>query len=667
MANFADVKRIVVFRLRLLLAAVAAVMLAACASMGRPEGGPKDYDPPLFVRSSPAPSALNVSGNKINIYFNENVQLEDPTTKVVVSPAQKNQPVVSASGRRVTVELRDTLIPNTTYTIDFADAIADLNEKNVLDGFAIDFATGPSIDSLRISGMVLEARNLEPAQGILVGVYSNLSDTALTTLPFERITKTNQLGQFTLRNLKPGTYRIFAVKDQNRDYHWDRSEDVAFFDTTITPTSERVMVNDTLAGADGSDSIVAREITVFHPNNILLTWFNEDYKAQYLMNNKRTERNRLYFEMGAPSDTLPRIRPLNGPREGQDISRWAVLEASPTRDTLNYWITDSAVILQDSLLIGIDYLRTDSLDRLVWTTDTLRMFMRPSKVKQEKKKEKDEEEADSVPRIEFLELTSSASGVQDINRGITLTTTVPIARLDTAAIHLETLVDTVWTATAPPRVVPAREHETMVVTLEKEWEPGAKYRLTVDSASVYNIYGLFNKPLTSEFTVKKQEDYSALFFNILGLDGRPAVVELLNSSDKVSASAPVNGGGSAALEFVPPGAYYVRLFIDANGNGRWDTGNVKSGLQPEEVYYFPKKLNLRKNWDVEQSWNIYETALDLQKPLEIKQNKPPKTAKQREEEDRLRQEKEKNGHNHGEEEEDPYADPYQQWGYPTNY
>ena len=127
------------------------------------------------------------------------------------------------------------MLPNTTYTIDFADAIKDLNEGNVLDGLAIDFSTGDSIDTLCISGMVLEARNLEPAQGMLVGIYSNLSDTAITSLQLERIAKTNQLGQFTVRNLKPGQYQIFALNDVNRDYRWDRTEDVAFYDVAVSP------------------------------------------------------------------------------------------------------------------------------------------------------------------------------------------------------------------------------------------------------------------------------------------------------------------------------------------------------------------------------------------------------------------------------------------------
>lgn len=189
--------------LRLLFIIVATAFFAACASIGHPEGGPRDETPPVYVRSNPKPGQLRFDGSKITVDFDENVSIDDPMNKVVVSPAQRTTPVVTANGRRVTVELRDSLVPNTTYTIDFADAIKDLNESNVLDGFALDFATGDTIDTLRVSGMVFEARTLEPAQGMLVGVYSNLSDTAVSTLPFERITKTNQLGQFTLRNIRP--------------------------------------------------------------------------------------------------------------------------------------------------------------------------------------------------------------------------------------------------------------------------------------------------------------------------------------------------------------------------------------------------------------------------------------------------------------------------------
>lgn len=636
--------------MRLLLTVIAGALLAACASMGRPEGGPVDVDPPVFVKSNPAPSQLNVKGNKIEIIFNENVQIENPSEKVVVSPAQQIQPVITALGRKVTVELRDTLIPSTTYTIDFSDAISDLNEKNLLDGFAIDFSTGDNLDSLRISGMVLQASNLEPAQGMLVGAYSNLADSAISTLRFERITKTNQLGQFTIRNLKPGTYRVFAVNDLNRDFHWDRSEDIAFYDTTITPTAEVIQVADTLRGADGSDSIVMMNATRFMPNDILLTWFNEDYHAQYLADNKRPERNRIEIRLGAPTDTLPTFIPVNGPRAGVDLRKLAVLEASPTLDTLSYWLTDSAVILQDSLLLQATYQRVDSLDRLEWTTDTLRLFMRPSKTK---KKEQKKEDGDSVPAIEFLKLRIDGGATRDLYRDIVITSELPLASVDTSAISLEMLVDTVWTRVDPPALLPSPQFSNKKMTLRAPWKEGEKYRLLIDSASVTDIYGHFNRPVKADFTIKKKDEYSTLIFNINGLDSHPAIVELLNGDNMVKTAPVVDG--RATFNYVDPGTYYARLYLDDNNNGRFDDGSYSERRQPEEVYYYNKKITLKQNFTARQTWNIYELPLDMQKPLEIKKNKP-----------KLRPD-ELNRNKADEEEEDEYdqyTDPYLQYGFP---
>ncbi|MDE6082043.1 MAG: Ig-like domain-containing protein, partial [Muribaculaceae bacterium] len=276
-----------------LVAVVLSLLMAACASMGRPEGGPRDEDPPVYVRSNPMPGQVRFDKNRVEIFFDENVQLDNPQSKVVVSPAQRLTPQVIAGCKRITVELRDTMLPNTTYTIDFADAIADLNEKNVLDGFALDFATGDSIDSLRVSGMLFEARNLEPAQQMLVGVYSNIADSAISTLKLERIARTNQYGQFTIRGMKPGQYRIYAINDVNRDYKWDRSEDVAFYDFIIEPSAVNFEVTDTLLASDGTDSIAQRPGVQYLPNDILLTWFNENYTPQYLGDYKRTDSTRI--------------------------------------------------------------------------------------------------------------------------------------------------------------------------------------------------------------------------------------------------------------------------------------------------------------------------------------------------------------------------------------
>ena len=621
--------------MRWLLAAAAALALAACASMGRPQGGPRDTDPPVFVGSNPAPGATDVSRTKISILFDENVQVSDPMTKVVISPAQRTTPIVMAAGHRVNVELRDTLLPNTTYTVDFADAISDLNEGNPIDGFSLAFSTGPVIVSLQISGMVLCAENLEPAQGMLVGAYANLSDTAITTLPFDRITKTNQLGQFTIRNLAPGSYRVYAVNDNNRDYHWDRSEDVAFLSEIIVPSVSEGMVSDTLEAADGSDSIVIHPGSIYAPDDVLLTWFNEKYKPQYLVKNERPDRHLIEFEMGAPAASLPEMTVLNGPRAGRRLMDMAVVNSSATLDTIQLWLTDSALIMQDTIALRTTYMRTDTLDQLSPQTDTLQLMVRGlrqrlKREEQERKKQQKEweerrkrgEEVDTTPKPVFVTTRIDGSSVFDVFQPIGLTFSQPLKSLDMQAVHLQVKDnDTTWVEVEPPMLAKAGEYRPMHYVASYEWEPGATYKLTIDSLGIMGIYDQGNAPFSQTFSVRKESDYSTITFNIVGLDSVAAVVELLSASDMPLKRKPVEGG-KVVFDHTLPNTYYARLFIDRNGNGLYDGGSLTEGIQPEEVYYYPKKIPLKQRWDVVQSWNVYELPLDAQKPLDIKKNKP---------------------------------------------
>ena len=623
--------------MRTLLWACMAILAGACASMGRPEGGARDEEPPVFVRSNPTPGSTNVQPSRMVVTFNENVQLEDAFNKVIVSPAMKTPPQVTANGRRVTVNFRDTLRHNTTYTVDFADAIKDLNEGNVLDGFAIDFSTGDSIDSLRISGIVLCAENLEPAQGMLVGVYTDMSDTALTTLPLDRIARTNQYGHFTIRNLRDENYRIFAINDVNRDYHWDRTEDIAFYDQTVRPWVENISVTDTLYASNGEDSLVTRPGLRFMPNDILLTWFNTNYKSAYLADYKRPERRIIDIVLGAPTDTLPTLTIVDGaPGAGRSDSLWSLVKNNATNDTLRYWITDPEVIASDSLRLAVRYPRTDSLDRPVWTTDTLRFYFRDPK---KSKKEIEAEQArlaaliqvDSItgdtivlpdPRREMLTINNRSGMTLDINKPFRLNFSTPVASIDTAAWHLEMKVDTLW---EPVRfaIIPDSTDLLLNRIVDFEHKPGERYRLTIDSLAAVSVYNTHNKLPTAEIGVRTLEEYSSLILKSPDGDSLRMVVQLLNSSDVPQYTAIKKPDSeSVTISYFTPGTYYLRAFIDSNPNGKWDTGNPLDSIQPEEVFYFAKKLNLRKNWDVEQTWNLYELAIDDQKPYAIKKNKP---------------------------------------------
>ncbi|MBD5235342.1 MAG: Ig-like domain-containing protein [Barnesiella sp.] len=614
---------------------VAVVLLAACASIGRPQGGERDELPPVFVHSDPAPGSLNFKGNRLSIYFDENIKMEDVMNKVVVSPVQKTPPSVIANGKRLSVEFRDTLVPDATYTIDFSDAIRDLNEGNILDGFAIDFSTGDKRDSLVIAGMLFEARNLEPAQGMIVGVYSNLSDTAITTLPFDRIAKTNQYGQFVLRNLAPGTYNLYAVNDLNRDYHWDRSEDVAFLGETVVPEVTGITVTDTLRASNGMDSIVMRQGVRYLPNDLLLTWFNENYRSQYLKNHTRIDSTRIAIEFGAPTDSLPEITLLNTTAAGRRLDEIARMDYSAAGDSITYWLTDRDVIATDTLHVAMRYLRTDTLDQLSWTTDTLRLLNRESSRfhKELDKRNKDREKLrkklqeagrDTIftDKPAFITFEPSTRSNQELNRPLYITASQPLDTIYQDRIHLEMRVDTVWVDARPGAVARDSVNRQMRYVLDHKWKEGERYRLTIDSAAVTGIYGNVNEGSKVEFTVKSLEDYSNIRFKLSGIpEGEEMVVELLNAQDRPVATAPAIDG-TATFTFVSPGTYYARAFVDSNRNGVWDTGNIAEKRQAEDVYYYSKKLALKKNWDLDQSWDLNELPIEAQKPEAIKKNKP---------------------------------------------
>lgn len=618
--------------------------LAACANLGHPTGGPRDVKPPRYVGSNPMPGATNVKSSKFSIYFDENIQLDDPNSKVVISPTQKEMPELFANGKRLDITLRDSLIPNVTYTIDLADAVKDLNEGNVLDGMALDFATGDSIDTLQISGMVLHARDLEPAQGMLVGVYSTPADSNILTRRFERIARTNQLGQFTVRNLAPGEYQLFALNDMNRDYFWDRTEDVAFSSVLLSPSVDHREVSDTIT----EDSIVVNTVVDYLPNNVLLGWFNEEYQAQYLKTYKRQTRNVIQLEMAAPADSLAELTIVT---LGSDTTlRLPLLDVSlmthtPGLDTLTFWLRDSAVIAADTMMIETRYRRVDTLSNLVWATDTLKFNFRaprsgknkneaPRAMTLQEKIDSIRRKNDTIPIDTFALMQPSTfltinlkNSTQEVNKPLLFSFASPIDSLPAGAMRIEYMPDSVFIPLEPqPQIVPADDWSFTNYMADVKWQPGGKYRLVGDSLAVKDIYGLWIRNVEQPFSVRSLDEYSTIKFNISGLpDSVQAIVELLNEQDKPQRTVPVVGG-TATFEYLLPATYYARLFIDSDLNGEWTNGDLKLRRQPEDVYYFSKKLALKKNWDRAEDWDINALAVDMQKPDAIKKNKPKRMA-----------------------------------------
>ena len=662
-----------------LLTLAVGIILAACASIGSPEGGPRDYTPPQVTRTSPEANALNFKGQKVEIIFDEIVNLKDQQKKVIISPAPKTQPLIRTVGKKVTVEFRDELEENTTYVIDFSNAIEDNNEGNQLDGYSFAFSTGDEIDTLAVSGIVLRANDLEPMQHVIVGLHSNLDDTAFTHVPLERVSRTNDLGKFTIRNLKPGSYHVFALSDVDGDYRMARTEDIAFLDEVIVPSTSEYTSQDTVFTFDRRvDTVMTATHTLYLPNDLLLCMFNEGYRNHYVRQTSRPEANKLHILFGAPNDSLPQLEVLH-PAEHE--RNWYRVERTMTNDSLFYWITDSALIKTDTLIVAMTYLRTDTAERLEQVTDTVRFgYRKPnSQIKEEEKKAKEREdrakrlaqllekqekaaaqgkelgegELEEIKELQHvdpnaipkLKMELAKSGSIDIGDSIILRFDTPIASIDPRGVHLDIKRDTLWVPyPVVPSLRPVNDLNPMRYWLPVTALPDSTYRLTIDSAAVTSVYGLHNDPLIKEMKVKGTEEYANVFFKV-NVKG-DAFVELLGSGEKVMRTVKVKDGAFELLN-VTPNTYYLRLILDSNGNGQWDTGNYGNHLQPEEVYYYPKRLKLRRNWDLDETWNIYETALDLQKPDDIKHNKP--------EEAKNKVEKKQNKTGNEDEEEDEFS------------
>lgn len=603
------------------------VMLYSCASIGRPDGGPYDETPPRFIGSTPAAGALNNQRTKVSLLFDEFIKLEKATEKVVVSPPQVQQPEIKASGKRIQVNLLDSLKANTTYTIDFSDAIVDNNEGNPLGNFTFTFSTGTQIDTMEVSGTVLDASNLEPIKGILVGLHSNLNDSAFTKLPFDRVARTDSRGRFSIRGVAPGKYRIYGLMDADQTFTFNqKSEVIAFNDSLVIPRmEERIRMDTAWVDSLTYDTIVERKYMHYLPDDLILRAFKEFNYSQYLIKSERLVPQKFTFYFAGQADTLPTLKGLNF-----DERDAFVIEKNPRNDTIHYWVKDSLLFKQDTLAISLTYLYTDTLNQLVSRTDTLNLVSKQKYKKEEpekKKKKKKKDEEDEPEPTKFLPVNVGAPSSMDVYGSISLTFDEPIARFDSAAIHLKEKVDTLW------KDIPF-EFEQDSLNLKRfnlyyDWEPGNEYEFSVDSTAFHGIYGLFTDKIKQGFKVCKLEEYASITFLVTGADST-AFVELLDAQDKVVRRRRLTDGGYADFYFLNPGKYCARLVNDRNGNGIWDTGNFEKGEQPEEVYYYNMILEPKANWDLDkQSWDIHAIPLDKQKLDELKKQKPDEDKKKK--------------------------------------
>lgn len=622
-------------KLLYLLAVSSCLLAISCARMGNPDGGWYDDTPPYVVNSSPADRATNVKPKRVSIYFNEFIKLEDAQNKVIISPPQLEMPEIKASGKRVIVDLKDTLKENTTYSIDFGDAISDFTEGNPMGNYAFTFSTGSVIDTLQVSGYVLNAENLEPIKGIQVGLYDDLSDTAFLKKPMIRISRTDSRGHFVIKGVAPGTYRCYALQDADNNYIYNqKAEMVGFSHDTFEPSWKPDTRQDTIwRDSLHIDNIVRVPYTHFLPDDITLLAFTALQDNRYLLKTERTEPHKIGFYFTYGDSVPPTIRGLNFASDSAFI-----VEPSLKNDTVYYWLRDTALVNQDTLRMEVQYMMTDTTNMLVSKTDTLditpkesyekRMKAKQKEIekweKEQEKKKKHDEPYDSVMPTEQLNLKINPAGSLSPESIVTIESPTPLLRIDTAAIHLYTKVDSLWYDA--DYVLKPSAHNIRSYTLTADWKPETEYSLEIDSAAIEDIYGLVIGPIKQGMKVKSEDDYSTLTVNLSGIQDTAIIVQLLTSSESVVMQNKAKNG-VAEFYYVNPGKYYLRAFVDSNGNGQWDTGDYYADRQAEAVYYYPEETECKAKWDVTRNWNLTARKRFDQKPAAIVKQKADKEKK----------------------------------------
>ena len=566
-----------------------ALLLIGCANRGiGPQGGPRDTIPPKLVKEVPLNRTTNFNAKKIEISFNEYIQGDKVVDNVLISPPMREVPEIKFVSKRVMVQLMDSLRPETTYTIDFGNAICDFTEKNPIKGYRYAFSTGEVIDSMSIEGKVVNSEDLKPMAGIMVGAYASDADSAFETQPFDYVAKTDSLGYFRIDNMRPGRYSVYALQDISRDYFYQPGEGLAFgLQAQSTYKVDSLGVDSTIVDSVAVDSLP------------ILYFFKEEKTRLYFQRALRNEQYLMQFLFAGKRDSVPTFRALRPSEVDSAYSdsnyvdwtpycRWSYNE---TNDTITAWLTDSIAFIQDSIFVEVGHYRTDSVYELEWAVDTVKCIYRAPRLTEKLMKERRKQWENRKVKVE-----SNAKGNFGIDLPVILTFAMPIDSLQEDSITLWRKQDTVYLPLEYQ--LQPMDDIGLKYKVVYPWKSEEAYEIRIDSAAVRDVYGKVNNKSVIQFKLRSVEEYSTLLVYVNESDA-PLRMQLLEK-DKVVREEPVKDG-KAYFIHLEPKKYTIRIYKDRNNDGLWTTGDWLLKRQPEEVFNYEKELNLKANWDFEET------------------------------------------------------------------
>jgi hypothetical protein len=559
------------------------LFLTRCANPVSPTGGPKDIHPPSIINCDPPNYSVHFQGDKIKIEFDEFIQLKDPNNQIVISPPMLTPTDYKLRGKSLIVKFEDSLKLNTTYSINFGEAISDIAESNILQNFSYVFSTGSYIDSLSFEGTIIDAFSGQPQKDVLAMLYMDDNDT----IPFDSLpclvkpyylTRTNQNGEFLLTNLNTKSLKIFALKDMNNDYLYNLPEEkIGFLDSLVHGQVQPHIVPDTVQ-KDTTAKIDTLKAQPAEKSMVTLRVFQQNDSVQRILKSALIQEGQvvLYFRYPVKH---PQFIPVNF----IPAPDWKIEEYNRRRDTVSLWLR---TVPADSLILHV-------IDKDEFTdTVILNLTKKPGKSKSEKKDQA------TVKRL-LLSTNMTGFTFKQFNNELAITCSYPLSRFKFSNILLVDQKDTVH-----PQVKLTDSIKRTFKILYK-WKEGGKYRVIIPDSSLFAINDLTNDSLIFSMQTKLEKDFGSFQLSV-NFDSIPAhyIIQLLDEKETVQEERALNSSGKIKFNYLAPKIYKIKAILDRNCNGRWDTGDYFMKIQPEEVFFFPKQIEIRANWEVEESWDL---------------------------------------------------------------
>ena len=595
--------------------AVALILVGAifsrCANTMTPQGGPKDTIPPVIVKMTPDNFMTNCKtiGNKIYIEFNEFVQLKDQNKEFFTSPAMKKKPVLTIRGRGIAIQIRDTLLENTTYALNFGSSVRDNNEGNPLNAMRYVFSTGDTVDSIYCSGYTADSYKADSVSKSYIWFYiaDSLPDTPywdstmLNRKP-DVIARAENNGIFIAQNLKPIPYRIYAYQDKNDNQLYEAGTDlVGFVEEAYNP----VELPDFAIWFDS-----LRMYPTAEPQLYFRMFTDETFKRQTLQAAERPLQHKAVLHFGAAHPCIEEIRFDSIP-----IEKVIVDPQTIGRDTIALWFNVPSAELPDTIKGEITYFKHDSVRQLVKTTEPLKLSWKyveskaeeREREKQEKEKERAEKAGETyTPPQKPNPFKFKMPQTGDVNpeQHLTIDFDFPLVKLDSAVVKLVETDDK--GGETPVKVSFERDTADMRRwRLMAKWKELAKYSLMIPAGAFVDVSGEQNDTIKGTYTGIDHEKFAVVIVDVKGKpDGTKYIVQLTNAQGALQQQKRDVTGGKIQFNYVTPGDIKIRIIEDKNGNGKWDSGNVIERRQPERSELYANENGedtfvTKANWEME--------------------------------------------------------------------